>query len=112
VRSRRPFEFDGFEIAGSAWGLYTYQADKITPNGNILITDRWDTGIGEIGVLVGASYTQLKYQDSERSNTDFVADPNINGQVVRFPDIQRIFYGVGDRSRPSANAAIQWRPSS
>jgi iron complex outermembrane receptor protein len=111
VRSRRPFDFDGFEVAGSAWGLYTYQADKFTPNGNILITDRWDTGIGEIGVLVGASYTQLKYKDSERSNTDFIADPNINGQTVRFPDVQRINYSVGDRARPSANASVQWRPA-
>ena len=46
VRSRRPFDFDGFEIAGSVWGLYTYQADKITPNGNILVTNRWDVGDG------------------------------------------------------------------
>ena len=111
VRSRRPFDFDGFEVAGSAWGLYTYQADKITPNGNLLITDRWDTGIGEIGVLVGGSYTQLKYKDSTRSNTDFIADPGTPGGVVRLPDIQRVNYGVGDRARPSANAAIQWRPS-
>src|SRR5687768_3513723 len=47
VRSRRPFDFnDGLEIAGSVWGLYTYQADEITPNGNILVTDRWDVGDG------------------------------------------------------------------
>ncbi len=112
VRSRRPFDFDGFEVAGSAWGLYTYQADKITPNGNLLITDRWDTGIGEIGVLVGGSYTQLKYKDSTRSNTDFIADPTLpGGQRIRLPDIQRVTYGVGDRARPSGNFAIQWRPS-
>lgn len=111
VRSRRPFDFDGFEIAGSAWGLYTKQADKITPNGNLLITDRWDTGIGEIGVLVGGSYTQLKYKDSTRANTDFVADPGYNGGPIRLPDIQRVTYGAGDRARPSANAAIQWRPA-
>lgn len=113
VRSRRPFDFKGFELAGSAWGLYTYEADKVTPNGNILISDRWQTGIGEIGVLVGASYTRLKYLDSTRSNTDFVADPtDVTGRRVRLPDIQRVNYGVGDRSRPSANFAIQWRPAS
>lgn len=111
VRSRRPFDFDGFEVAGSAWGLYTYAADKLTPNGNLLVTDRWDTGIGEIGVLVGGSYTQLKYRDSIRSNTDFIADPEVNGQRVRLPDIQRVTYGSGDRARPSGNFAVQWRPS-
>lgn len=111
VRTRRPLDFDGFEIAGSLWALYTRQADKVTPNGNLLITNRWDTGIGEIGALLNASYTNLKYLDSERSNTDFVADPTINGTRVRFPDVQRLYYRSGERERPSLNGSLQWRPS-
>ena len=111
VRSRRPFDFKGFELSGSAWGLYTRQGAKLTPNVNLLITDRWDTGIGEIGLLINASVTEMQYLDSEPSNTDFVADPNINGRVFRFPDIQRLFYRSGNRVRPSANVSFQWRPS-
>lgn len=111
VRSRRPFDISGFELAGNVWGLHTVQAGKVTPNGNILISNRWDTGIGEIGVLANASYTELEYLDSEPSNTDFIADPVINGTRVRFPDYQRLFYRSGNRKRPSGNAAIQWRPS-
>ncbi|HWT13131.1 MAG TPA: TonB-dependent receptor [Allosphingosinicella sp.] len=109
VRSRRPFDFDGFEIAGSVWGLYTYQADEVTPNGNILITNRWDVGGGEIGALIGFSYTRLRYLDSTRENTDFVAGGGPNG--TRWPDVQRVFYGSGDRTRPSINAALQYRPA-
>lgn len=124
VRSRRPFDFTEGEVSASIWGTYTNQADKITPNFNALVTERWDTGIGEIGVLVNASYTELQYLDSEPSNTDFLqtfsregnrlvccgpADPNQAG--ARFPDIQRLFYRSGNRKRPSVNAAIQWRPS-
>jgi iron complex outermembrane recepter protein len=110
VRSRRPFDFAGFEVAGSVWGLYTYQADEITPNGNILLTNRWDVGDGgEIGALIGFSYTRLKYLDSTRENTDFVAGGGPNG--TRWPDIQRVFYGSGDRTRPSLNGAIQYRPA-
>jgi TonB-dependent receptor len=111
VRSRRPFDFKDLEIAGSVWGLYTNQSGEVTPNGNFLISNRWDTGIGEVGLLVNVSYTQLKFLDSEPSNTDFIADPVINGQRVRFPDIQRLFYREGNRTRPSVNAAMQWRPS-
>ena len=111
VRSRRPFDFKGFELAGSVWGLYTNQSGEITPNGNFLLTNRWDTGIGEVGLLVNVSYTRLKFLDSEPSNTDFIADPVINGQRVRFPDVQRLFYREGDRTRPSVNAALQWRPN-
>ncbi|HEX8444138.1 MAG TPA: TonB-dependent receptor [Allosphingosinicella sp.] len=119
VRSRRPFDFKGFELGGSVWGLYTKQAGEITPNGNILVSNRWDTGIGEIGVLVNASYTRLKFLDSEPSNTDFLQTFGRNGNQlnccgpadVRFPDVQRLFYREGDRTRPSVNASIQWRPN-
>ena len=112
VRSRKPFDFDGFQIAGSAWGQYEKRSTKVDPNGNLLVTDRWDTGIGEIGALVNASYTQLSYVDSSRSNTDFIATPGVGagGAVIRLPDIQRTDYGVGKRSRPSLNGALQWRP--
>lgn len=113
VRSRRPFDFRGLEVAGSVWGLYTTQAGELTPNGNILLSNRWDTGIGEIGVLVNASYTQLKFLDSEPSNTDFIAEFDVNNgqQRVRFPDVQRLFFREGDRTRPSVNVALQWRPN-
>ncbi len=111
VRSRRPFDFDAAQISGTAWGLYTKQGAKLTPNGNILVTDRWDTGIGEVGLLLNASYTEMQYLDSEPSNTDFIANPTINGRETRFPDIQRLFYRSGNRVRPSVNGALQWRPS-
>lgn len=111
VRSRRPFDIQGFQIAGNVYGLHTVESGAVTPNGNILISNRWNTGIGEIGLLVNASYTELQYLDSEPSNTDFIADPVINGTRVRLPDIQRLFYRSGNRKRPSGNAALQWRPN-
>lgn len=111
VRSRRPFDFNEGQISASVWGLYSAQAGEITPNFNALLTDRWDVGDGEFGALLNFSYTEFNYLDSEPSNTDFIADPNINGQTVRFPDIQRLFYRSGNRVRPSVNIALQWRPS-
>jgi TonB-dependent receptor len=111
VRSRRPFDFSGAQVAGSVWELHTVQGHSELPNFNLLATNRWQTGIGEIGVLINASYDQMRYLDSEISNTDFIADPTINGQHVRLPDIQRLFYRSGHRERPSVNASVQWRPS-
>ncbi|MEJ7777057.1 MAG: TonB-dependent receptor [Sphingomicrobium sp.] len=120
VRSRRPFDFRGTEIAGSAWGLRTKQAEKWNPNFNVLASTRWDTGVGEMGLLLNFSRTELDYLDSEPSNTDFLMTfrqegndliPDfVNGQDARFPDVQRLFYRSGNRVRPSANAAFQWRP--
>jgi iron complex outermembrane recepter protein len=111
VRSRQPFDFQGTEFAGSVWGLYTRQGRRLMPNFNLLATTRWDTPIGEIGLLLNGSVEQMRYLDAEISNTDFIADPTINGQHVRLPDIQRLFYRSGRRVRPSINGAAQWRPN-
>ncbi len=120
VRSRRPFDFNGTEVAGSAWALRSKQAEKWNPNFNALVSTRWDTGMGEMGLLLNFSRTELDYLDSEPSNTDFLMTfrqegndliPDfVNGQDARFPDVQRLFYRSGNRVRPSANAAFQWRP--
>jgi iron complex outermembrane receptor protein len=112
VRSRKPFDFDGLEIAGAAWGQLTKRSKDVNPNGNLLISNRWDTGIGEIGVLVNGSYTSFHYLDSTLSNTDFIANPTVqpSNSQIRLPDIQRIGFGEGRRSRPSLNGALQWRP--
>ncbi|MCY7398968.1 MAG: TonB-dependent receptor [Sphingomonas bacterium] len=109
VRSRKPFDFKGFEFAGSVWGLYSKQAGKWNPNLNLLVTNRWDLGDGgQFGALLNISYTELDYLDSEVSNTDFIAG---GPSGSRFPDIQRIFYNSGNRVRPSVNAALQYRPT-
>jgi TonB-dependent receptor len=107
VRSRRPFDFKGLEFAGSVWMTHAKQSGQWNPNFNLLLTDRWNVGDGgEIGALLNISRNELDYLDSEISNTDFIA-PGPNGS--RFPDVQRIFYRDGYRSRPSINGAIQYR---
>lgn len=122
VRSRQPFDFQDGQIAGSVWGLYTVQADEVTPNFNFLATKRWDVGDGgEFGVLINASRVEMDYLDAEVSNTDFLqtfrsedgvlVSDFANGTAARFPDIQRLFYRSGNRVRPSVNAAIQYKPN-
>lgn len=122
VRSRQPLDFEDSQIAGSVWGLYTVQADQITPNFNFLATKRWDVGDGgEFGVLLNASRVEMDYLDAEISNTDFLQTFRAEGGVLipdagagtaaRFPDIQRLFYRSGNRVRPSVNGAIQYKPN-
>ncbi len=107
VRSRRPFDFDGFEVAGSVWAVYPDQSRDIEPNAQLLLSNRWDTGIGEIGALINFSYTRLHYRDSIRRHGFFIAD--LAGG--RSPDWPEIRYNEAERWRPSVNGAIQWRPS-
>ena len=112
VVSHRPFDFAHNEFSVSAQANYTRNADAWRPQGNFLLSHRWTTGLGEMGVLVNASYTEFRYLDNELSNTDFIANPTANGQQIRLPDVERLYDRSGDRVRPSINAAFQWRPSS
>ena len=112
VVSRKPFDFsDSTVLSASGQANYSRNADSWRPQGNVLISHRWESSLGEMGVLVNGSYTELRYLDNELSNTDFVANPTVNGQVVRLPDIERLYDRSGDRARPSVNAAFQWKPS-
>lgn len=110
VRSRRPFDFKGFEINGSFWELHPRQAGGWYPNGNIMITDRWRAGDGEIGALLNFSYTDLRYLDSVAANAYFVA-PGLGPLPDRTPDWPFVEYDSARRIRPSLNGAIQWRPN-
>ncbi|HEV2594724.1 MAG TPA: TonB-dependent receptor [Sphingomicrobium sp.] len=106
VRSRRPFDFEGSELSGSVWALHPNQSRDTSINGNLLLSDRWETGSGaEFGALVNLSYTRLHYKDSVRRHGFFIA--NLDG--LRSPDWPEIHYNEGDRWRPSANAALQFR---
>lgn len=107
VRSRRPFDFTGFEIAGSVWVNYPNQSEEASPNAQLLISNRWDTSIGEIGALINFSYTRFSYQDSIRRHGFFIAD--LAGG--RSPDWPEIHYNQAERWRPSINGALQWRPA-
>jgi TonB-dependent receptor len=105
VRSRRPFDFSGFEVNGSVWGNYPRQSRDPKPNAQLMLTDRWHAGDSEFGALINFSYTRLHYQDSIRRHGFFIAD--LAGH--RSPDWPEISYGEGDRWRPSINGALQWR---
>lgn len=116
VRSRRPFDFEDFKVSGSLRGSYANQSEQYDLNGDILISDRWNTGIGEFGALLNLSQTRLHYLDSVRWDGGVLGtvttqsdDPAAAG--ARFPDAVGIYYGTGDRTRPSANLALQWRPN-
>ncbi|GGB41110.1 TonB-dependent receptor [Sphingomonas metalli] len=116
VRGRKPFDFNGFELSGSLNAVLSQQSKNIAPNGNLLISDRWQTGIGEMGLLLNASYVGINFLDSTREQslviaTTTAANAPAAGPGLRYPDAQGIFLGYGARYRPSANAAFQWRPT-
>lgn len=94
VFTRRPFDFNGFALSGVARGIYNEQADSFNPNLSGLISNRWETGIGDIGVLVSGSYARTKYRDMSVTAGAMVPFVTENPPPGFLP-LQRVFPETG-----------------
>src|SRR3546814_19872407 len=56
-----PFKFRAPTIVVTARGNYATNVEKLNPQFGLLATDRWDTGIGEIGALLNVSWSRTAY---------------------------------------------------
>jgi len=94
VKTRSPFDFDGFAISGLARGIYNEQADSFNPNVALLVSDRWETGIGDIGLLVNGSWSRTKYRNMSTTAGAFVPFATENPPVGSgLAPLERIFSG-------------------
>jgi len=127
LRTRMPFDAPGRII--SATGSFT-RYDLAKKNGagvSALYSDRWNTGIGEIGLLLNASQQTSSFrQDLDQVEPYQIHGPNPdpNGapvlstlvpgyetQNISVPQGGGFNVGQGDRRRRSFSAVLQWRPS-
>ncbi|QGP80640.1 TonB-dependent receptor [Sphingobium sp. CAP-1] len=124
LRTRKPFDFDGFKASASASINYYDLYGKSKPQANLLLSDRWDTGIGEIGVMVDVGYQKTAFrQDQISSQPFYLLDPTDANDAATLAGLGRtgketyLAHGVGigqylgDRRRLGIDAAVQWRPS-
>lgn len=117
LRLHRAFDFKKLTIAGSARETVADEAGdghKLNPNVGLLVADRWQTGIGEIGALVDVSYQRTNYSrpigfnDYPRSGNE--GPPGAEG--VQLPTGYATQTEFGRYERPQANFSLQWKPSS
>jgi TonB-dependent receptor len=59
LRTRLPFDSKGMTLAGTIENSYSDFAKKSAPTVSVLGSARWETGIGEIGILGSFVYSQL-----------------------------------------------------
>jgi iron complex outermembrane recepter protein len=59
LRTRQPFDFDGFTATATLSGNYADYSSEGHLGGVGMISDRWNTKIGEIGVLLNVAYSDL-----------------------------------------------------
>lgn len=111
LQLNKPFNFREPTIVASVRGNYSSNVEQLNPQIAVLATDRWDTGIGEIGALLNVSYAYFDYNRpisfvGERRSyaTGPFNQPGVMGPL-NFGAVN----DYGNYSRPQANAAIQWQ---
>jgi TonB-dependent receptor len=111
LRLNKAFNYTKPTIALSGKLNYPSNAEKVGPQVSFLATDRWDTGIGEIGALINVSWYDIPYNRP----TNYVADrrsgnagpAGANGLLL--PISAGGLNEFGRYQRPQANGSLQWQ---
>ncbi|MEE7547731.1 TonB-dependent receptor, partial [Xanthomonas sp. Kuri4-1] len=114
LRTRLPFDYDGRKVAGSVQYNHYDLADDSKPAFSGMYSDRWQTGIGEIGLLVNYSQQTSPFRQDTISIEPWYAQtdlPGYEGQTVYVPHGAGINTTVGERKRKTGAFALQWRPT-
>ena len=62
LNTRKPFDSKGLHVAFDIEGNYGDLEKRLSPTWSGLVSDTWDTGIGRIGLLASASFSQIRSQ--------------------------------------------------
>ncbi|KAF1692951.1 TonB-dependent receptor [Pseudoxanthomonas jiangsuensis] len=140
LRTRMPFDQPGRKIAGSVDYNYGDHAKKGKPSASFLFSDRWQTGIGEVGFLANVSYSEMstlsdgiQIEPFHRRGVlpenggdwammpdgSWVSPEDLRDQLVGDSGHDAVFVPGGanwrqtafDRKRQGIALAAQWRPN-
>jgi iron complex outermembrane receptor protein len=114
VRTHRPFDFAGPEVAASLIGMRETIVNKTDPNASLLLSNRWTTDIGEFGALINGSYKKEDF-DYPVVWEDTPHNPEPTSQTGLAQPVFVPFMGsvtqLGERKYPEVNASFQWKPN-
>jgi len=96
VFTRRPLDFDGFALSAVARGVYNDLTDKIDPNISGLVSNRWETGAGDFGLLVNGSYVKSRFREMSPTAGALVPFVTENPpEATGFTPLERVFPETG-----------------
>ncbi|PVM84483.1 hypothetical protein DDF62_22395 [Caulobacter radicis] len=128
IKTAHPFDHKVGSTLLSASGNYSVIRNRVLPRLVASTSGRWDTSIGEVGVLLSSTYEQIysgafdvntntyssrtniydRDGDGVFSTTAAGGDP---GDAIMTPGQVQARYVWGERTRFSTNFAAQWQPS-
>ena len=123
LRTALPFDYEGFNLALSGQAQYNDLSRSTDPRLAFLLSNRWDTGIGDLGVLFSVAYSDRESLEEGAStvrwqaaggftapnNLSSVPLANLNAAFV--PRIPRYDVYQHEQERLGITGAFQWAPS-
>lgn len=124
LKTRKPFDFAGSKFSASLSENYYDFAKKLKPSATLLLSDRMNTSIGEIGGMVSVVFQQTAYRNQQDQTEPFYTlDPTNatdaatlatlgrTGKVTTIPHGGGFNDNWGPRQRIGVDTVLQWRPS-
>lgn len=115
LRTHLPFDFRDTQFNVTAGGSYGTLAKKASPRVSAMYSKRFDTNIGEIGVLWDLAYSRLYQQSSDLQVGamfgEWATDSKRADHLALVPSSFNWSNNQSKRDRYGAYQAIQWKPS-
>jgi len=119
IQLRRPFDFEGPQVAATYDLTHSDLGGKHDPKASLLLSDTWDTDAGKFGALVNFGYQRKEYAydavwgDNPKVLTDAAGTPirTDGGDLISAPNGFGTAYNDGNRRRGAFNYALQWKPN-
>jgi TonB-dependent receptor len=110
LRTRRPFDFSGRELAGSVRLIHGDLVGRTQPQISVLASDRWKMANGDVGALVNLSHQKRAWREDQKSPGNPLPRTDlIPGQTVITPNGTTETTSIGDRERNALSFVLQWR---
>jgi TonB-dependent receptor len=112
LKTALPFDSQGFVGAFSGAVDYGNLAEEAKPSASALISNRWETGIGDIGVMLNAAYSEVVTQSQGVQIDRFFNVQGVDafgGGTKWLPGGVNIRDNTYDRTRKGGSFAAQWR---
>jgi TonB-dependent receptor len=112
LRTAMPFDYKGFKASLSLQDSYSALREKSTPSASVMLSNRWDTDLGQFGALV-----DLAYSESATRTDAFQVEPyyprsdlaGYEGQTLWIPKGSQWRTLEFDRKRSGLYGALQWK---
>lgn len=113
LRTRRPFDFKGREIVGSARVIHGDLIKGSRSQWSVLASDRWSSASsGQFGALLNLMHQNRGWREDQKSVSAPVTRADlIPGRKVVAPGGSSETTSLGRRERDAASLVLQWRPS-